>query len=79
MNKYAKQTLLVLALVIPLTGCMAQVAPVVIPDSKEVKAIPDKPGWFEISGGHLKELYEQQRLLVDSLEKCQKKLEDKCE
>jgi hypothetical protein len=43
---------------------------VVIPDSRDIKAIPEKPGWYEISAGHLKELYEQQRILVEKLEEC---------
>lgn len=42
----------------------------VIPDSREIKEIPGKPGWYEISGGHLQDLYEQQLILVDELEKC---------
>lgn len=44
-----------------------------VPDSREIREIPGKPGWFEISGGHLKELYDQQLDLVDALEKCEQR------
>jgi len=43
----------------------------VIPADKEIKAIEGEPGWYKISGGHLKEIYESQRILLFQLEQCQ--------
>lgn len=70
MRKYISVLMFLSLLVFP--ACPKRQA-VVIPDSKEIKEIPGEPGWFKISGGHLRELYEQQRILVEELEKCQNK------
>jgi hypothetical protein len=43
---------------------------VVVPSDREITPIEGEPGWYRISGGHLKDIYEQQRTLVYKLERC---------
>lgn len=76
MRPWLKAMLALSLLISSSSGCallkpLVSSPPVVIPDSREIKEIPGKPGWYEISGGHLQELYEQQRILLEKLEQCQ--------
>jgi hypothetical protein len=52
-----------------LLACPSERA-VVIPDSNEIRQVEGEPGWFKISAGHLRSLYEQQRILLYQLDKC---------
>lgn len=51
---------------------------VVVPADREIVEIEGQPGYFKISGGMLKELYEDQRLLLLKLEQTELQLK-KCE
>lgn len=66
-----RRTILII-LAIGLTSCGLFRSVVVVPDSREIKEVPGEPGWYKISGGHLKELYDQQRILVEELEECKR-------
>lgn len=70
-----RKFLLIAALLAPATlleGCPKQiVTSVVVPSDREVVPVPDRPGYFVISAGMLKDMYDQQRELVDQLELCQ--------
>ena len=43
---------------------------VVVPGDREIIPVPGKPGWFEVSAGFLKNVHDQNRILVEQLEIC---------
>ena len=48
-------------------------APIVIPSDRVIEPVPGRPGYYIISAGHLKELHDQNLLLVNELEICKAK------
>lgn len=51
------------------TGCVKRQV-VVVPADRQLKEVPGEPGWFKISAGHLRELYEDNALLLQQLNAC---------
>ena len=43
---------------------------IIVPADYEIKLDDQDGGWYRMSAGQLKEIYEQQALLLDKLEKC---------
>ena len=54
-------------------GCSAPQT-IIIPADREISPVPGKEGWFFISAGHMRSLYEENRTLLYNLEKCEQKL-----
>ncbi len=42
----------------------------VVPDSRELEAIPDRPGYYIISAGYLREIFGNLRVCERDLELC---------
>lgn len=73
MNRYLKIGILLSSLTF--ASCPHNVT--VIPDSREIKEYSGHPGYYIISAGHLKALFDQQRILAAELEKCKLNLDTK--
>lgn len=56
-----------------LAGCSGPQT-IIIPADREISPVPGKEGWFFISGGHLRSLYEENRTLLYNFEKCEREL-----
>lgn len=41
-----------------------------MPADREIKPAPGQPGYYIVSAGFLKDIYDQQRILESSLEQC---------
>lgn len=56
------------------TGCCKRLPnPVVIPADREIKEVPGEPGYYKVSAGFLKDIYEQNAALLLDLQTCQQK------
>ena len=54
--------------------CNKQVpVPIIIPSDMNIEDAPGRPGYYIVSGAFLQQTFDQQRTLVEELEKCKVK------